>query len=40
MAPRPEGGYRKEILDLIKAGSVEQDLTEIYERLDDLTVPE
>ena len=40
IAPPPEGGYRKEILDLIKAGSVEQDLTEIYERLDDLTAPE
>ena len=40
IAPRPEGGYRKEILDLIKVGSVEQDLTEIYERLDNLTAPE
>ena len=40
IAPPPEGGYRKEILDLIKAGSVEQDLTQIYESLDNLTAIE
>jgi hypothetical protein len=27
LAPRPEGGYRKEVLDLIKVGLVEADLT-------------
>jgi hypothetical protein len=40
LAPRPEGGYRKEVLDLIKVGLVEADLTQIYERLDNLVDPE
>lgn len=40
LAPRPEGGYNEELLNLIKAGSVEADLTQIYEALDNLMDPE